>query len=414
MGSPGSRRSRLAFALALCAGLLAAPGAQSSSFHLDDNPAAPIAGPPGPIPGFGAEDPFGLVGPALAPSPSVTTGGGDDASILAPGPALQHLGPNGAYMDSLSTNHASNGKPIWISFSVDRASVGAAASAVAGRSALFKQPGDIYTTTDLYADPGAFAGTLGAGPFAGVLAAPLGGAASNTLTLDGVAALGLTEPNAAIAGGTHDNVDGFDFSFIDVAPADANFDVDSYFTVYPDEAVGLGFSSADIFDVAAGAVGNPLAAYALAGTMGLDTLGVRTDSIDALIVFDNDLIGGPGFEGPGAQSGVDYALFSLAPGSASLVAGAVTPGGLSSSDVFFTDFSGAFALYAGSPSLGLVPAAGGTPFGGDDNIDALELEQVPEPSTHLLLAIGLGLTALGRGRSRDCRPPRRSARSRST
>jgi hypothetical protein len=388
MDSLGTRGTPLTLVVALCTALAAPSASTASSFTLDDNPAAPIASALGSIPGFGAEDPFGLVGPALAPSPSVGTGGGDDGSVLAPGPALQHIGPNGAYMDSLSTNHASNGLPIRISFSVDRNSIGALGSAVAGRSALFRQPGDIYTTTDLYADPGTFAGTLGGGPFAGVLAAPLGGAASNTLAVDGVTGLGLVAPNAPISAGSHDNVDGFDFAFVDVAPADGLFDVHAYFTVNPDESVGLGFSSADILDVAAGAASNPLAAYALAGTMGLDTLGAASDSVDALVVFDNDQLGGPGFGGPGAQSGVDYALFSLAPGSATL-----NSLGLSSSDVFFTDFSGAFALYAASSGLGLVPSIGGAPFGGDDNIDALELQQIPEPSTHLLLAAGLAILA---------------------
>jgi hypothetical protein len=396
MDSLGTRCTRLALTVALCAALTPASVALATSFTLDDNPAAPLAPrPPGPVPGFGAEDPFGLVGPALAPSPSVTTGGGNDGSILAPGPVLQHAGPNGAYVDSLSTNHASNGLPIRISFSVDRASLGSPASAVGARAAVFQQPSDIYTSTDLYVDPGAFAGTLGLGPYAGVLAAPLGGAASNTMTLDGVANLGLVAPNAAPTAGSHDNVDGFDFSFVDVAPANGLFDLDSYFTVNPDEAVGLGFSSADILDVGAGFATNPLTAYALAGAMGLDSSGFGTDSIDALVVFDNNLIGGPGFGGPGAEAGVDYALFSLSPGSASL--GAL---GLSASDVFFTDFSGAFALYAGSASLGLVPVGGGTPFGGDDNIDALELEQVPEPSPQLLRGAGLAvLTALRRRRS---------------
>ena len=395
MDSLGTRCTRLALAVALCATLAPASVALATSFTLDDNPAAPLASALGSIPGFGAEDPFGLVGPALAPSPSVGTGGGDDGSILAPGPLLQNIGPAGSYIDSLSTNHSSNGLPIRISFSVDRVSLGTAASAVAARAAAFQQPADIYTTTDLYVDPSSFAGTLGAGPYAGVLAAPLGGAASNTLTVNGVAGLGLIAPAAPIVAGSHDNVDGFDFSFVDVAPADGLFDLDSYFTVNPDDAVGLGFSSADIFDVAAGAASNPLAAYALAGGMGLDSSGAGTDSIDALVVFDNNLIGGGGFGGPGAEAGIDYALFSLSPGSASL--GAL---GLSASDVFFTDFSGAFALYAGSASVGLVPLAGAAPFGGDDNIDALELEQVPEPSTQLLLGAGLAiLTALRRRRS---------------
>ena len=43
-------------------------------YSLDDNPAMPITSPPGVIPGFGAEDPYGMgliPPPGLAPSPSL-------------------------------------------------------------------------------------------------------------------------------------------------------------------------------------------------------------------------------------------------------------------------------------------------------------------------------------------------------
>lgn len=66
-------------------------------------------------------------------------------------------------------------------------------------------------------------------------------------------------------------------------------------------------------------------------------------------------------------------MFSLAPGLASLI-----NNDLSAADVFFTDFSNSFGLYASHTSLGLE-------FG--DNIDALAV--VPEPSTMLLLGFGL-------------------------
>ena len=63
---------------------------------------------------------------------------------------------------------------------------------------------------------------------------------------------------------------------------------------------------------------------------------------------------------------IDYALFTLAPGSASL--GAI---GLDAGDVFFTDFTGLFALYAPSPSLGVVPQPPGFPYQ-TSNVDAMD------------------------------------------
>jgi hypothetical protein len=65
-----------------------------------------------------------------------------------------------------------------------------------------------------------------------------------------------------------------------------------------------------------------------------------------------------------AEPGIDAVLFSLAPGSASLNYPQTSPG-----DVFFSDFSGAFATYASVDELGL---DAGSIVGGD-NMDALEV-----------------------------------------
>ncbi|NQU75703.1 MAG: PEP-CTERM sorting domain-containing protein [Planctomycetes bacterium] len=62
---------------------------------------------------------------------------------------------------------------------------------------------------------------------------------------------------------------------------------------------------------------------------------------------------------------IDYALFSLSPGSPSLM-----QYGLSPSDIFFTDFSGCFWLYALGSDLGLLSDPGAN-LG--DNVDALEV-----------------------------------------
>jgi hypothetical protein len=356
--------------------LLASPSVQAQSFSVDDDPFAAGTGF-----GLGAEDPFGLnlaLFPGLGPSPTLPTLGVWDAFILMPGPLPQHPGGNGQWVDSLSTLKKDLGLPILLQFSVDRLSVGAPGSGVATEAGFNQQPADIYTSTDTFAPPGAFAGTLGPGPYAGVLPASGGGPPSNVLTTDD-AVFGLLcafavcpPPGVAvppIIPGSHDNLDEFDSVFVDMAPADGLFDVWTYFAVYPDEAVVQAISPADIIDIAAGAGGSPGPAppFAAAPTMGLDIAGgPGSDSVDALILFDNNLLGGPLNGGPGAEAIIDYALFSLAPGSASLAAF-----NLDAADVFFTDFNGAFATYAPSGTLGLAGAPGGFP-GAGDNIDALD------------------------------------------
>ena len=74
--------------------LLAAGSARAQLgpvFSLDDNPAIPMTSPPGPIPGFGAEDPYGMgliPPPGLAPSPSllaVFMGPAMDQDLVVPG-----------------------------------------------------------------------------------------------------------------------------------------------------------------------------------------------------------------------------------------------------------------------------------------------------------------------------------------
>jgi len=219
-------------------------------------------------------------------------------------------------------------------------------------------------------------------------------AGSNVLVLN-QSALGLTVTGvvgqltaagvqvAPAAAGTHDNVDAFDWATqapTGAFPFTGRYGVHTYFAIAPDEAVVVVQSAAHIYDVAANAPGTISAApFATAPTMGLDTFGTNTDSIDGLVMWDVHLLGGPNFGGPGGEWGLDYALFSLAPGSASLA-----QLGLSANDVFFTDFTNRFARYALSTDLGMFAAPGGPAMAGN-NIDALE---VPEPATLTLLALG--------------------------
>jgi hypothetical protein len=413
---------RPAVALALLVLLLASPdSAPAQSFALDDSPAAPAAGPPaGPIPGCGAENQFGIgvvTGSCpnpLAPSPTLSSlvplsGSG---SILAPGP-LVRLSPNGDSIDALSSNHADQtGGAFLLVLSVDRLSAGAAGSDLAIQAGLHQQPADLFEASRVFAAPGSFAGTLGAGPFAGPLPGAGGGPASNRLLLDD-SALGLLAggsvvapnlPASPIGAATHDNVDAYDDVDLD-ADGDNLFDAFAYFSINPDEASLVGSSPADLFDVAPNTAAASPTPFASAAAMGLDSGGAGSDSIDALVVFDHGDLGGPGNDGPGGQPGIDYALFSLAPGSASLSAFSLSAG-----DVLFSDFSGAFAVYATAADLGLVRSTGGDP-GAGDNLDALELRAAPPvpalaPLGRALLAGALLAVGLARASWKASRPSR--------
>ncbi len=380
-----NRNALTAAALATFTGLTSTAYAQS--FGLDDNPAAPLIGFPGALPGFGAEDPYGdpwvgafaaLFPPGMAPSPSlstiagVVTGGGD---VFGPGPALQQVGPNGNYMSSFSQNTPfSPNIPVRIMFSVDRGTRGAFSSDVGTQAFNLQAPADIYQTTSVYMSPNVFTGAIGPGPFAGFLPSFLFGPPFNALLHDdsffGLLSGGVVVPAAGTAApyatGSHDNIDSWENKRM-AFPGTVGFIDWMYFTIYPDEAIAAGVAPADIFDLPPSTPGATPVPYATAASMGLDFFGgPNSDAIDALTVYDMAPFGGPAWGGPGAQPGFDAALFSLAPGSASLAALGLDPG-----TIFFTDFTGAFAVYAETQGIGLVPSPG-APNGGD-NVDAMDV-----------------------------------------
>jgi len=134
-----------------------------------------------------------------------------------------------------------------------------------------------------------------------------------------------------------------------------------YFSVAPDERIISGAGPADIYTVPAN---NPAGAawlWAPAATMGLfDEPWEHEDNIDALVVWES-----PVGEPDQADPGIDYALFSLSHGSPSIAAY-----GLSEADIFFTNFTGTFWLYAMAQDLGLFWFG---PLEGGDNVDALEV-----------------------------------------
>jgi len=147
-------------------------------YSLDDNPAIPMTSPPGPIPGFGAEDPYGMgliPPPGLAPSPSllaVIPMPAMDQDLLVPGPPagvpvpMMHLPvPGPGYLDAVTDNAFKiNPAPmIHLGFSVDRLSMGIAGAA-AVESAFNQQSGDIYHTDQPFIHPAAFVGMPPMGP----------------------------------------------------------------------------------------------------------------------------------------------------------------------------------------------------------------------------------------------------------
>lgn len=259
-------RLTLSLALLLVGTGILVPAVRGQSLSLDDNPRAPLFSPAGL--GVGAEDEFGLVGgPGLAPSPSLgLLGFPSDGTIFTPGiPTIMEFTPDGNEIDAFSTNHFRGNNadlpPVTLHFSVDRLTTGAPGTAVAAEFAVGQQPGDIYSSTAMFPHPAKFAGVLGPGPFAGVLPSA-GGGGGNVLSID-ESAFGLTTaagivppgvPAGPIGMGTHDNLDAFDFTpQVPVpggVPGAGVYPMFSYFAISPDEAIRVGTSAADIYDVA--------------------------------------------------------------------------------------------------------------------------------------------------------------------
>ncbi len=414
-------------AIAWTCALAAGTAAHAQFFSLDDNPSIPFAGPPVP-PFWSAEDPYGIGTPPVAalgiggPSPSLAFGY-IDGMILGPAvPGPPHLvPPNGTYLNAVSPNRRPIGPDrapkIALDFSVDRGTQGLPGSALFGETVGLgagplgvQQSGDIYRSTLSFTHPGFFAGTLAPGilppvpTFGGVLpTAGIGGSNSlifdeSVLGLTVAGAPGLLTPPGVIAPAPpfpllHDNVDAYSNTAMDTT-GDAITDVEFFFAIAPAESVLVGLSPSDIFDVGAGAPGSPGVPYAPAPASGMDSFGTFSDDIDALVVWDHGAIGGPGFGGPGAEPVRDYALFSLGEGSATL--GALIAAGVpvNGSTIFFTDFTGAFAIYALDIDIGVDPFAAGF-FAPYANVDALDI--VPAPPTLGLVAL-LGLAGARRRR----------------
>jgi hypothetical protein len=246
------------------------------------------------------------------------------------------------------------GMPLAIYFSVDRFAVGLPGSMVSVQSAIFEAEGDIFEAVTYtypvfpppFPQPMPFfppsrppmpAGSnVWAPP---VLACPPGGPPPEAGGDHRGLSLISTPP--AVPGVVIDDVDALDCYILDGM-------LYSSLTPATGLPMPLGVLPADILVSPFG----PFIMYAPAPTMGLDLLG-GLDDIDALQVWDMDGI-------PTALApGIDFALFSLRAGSPTLGFTGMSPG-----DVFITDFTGGFDIFAYGTELGLTPA---------DELDALTL-----------------------------------------
>jgi hypothetical protein len=159
----------------------------------------------------------------------------------------------------------------------------------------------------------------------------------------------------AIVMGSHDNIDGFN-----ELPPMIYDDDPLYFSVHAAEIVVppcSGFQSGHIYVV----FGGVMQIFAPAASMGINAV---DDSIDALVVWDLD---NDGYYEPY----YDYAIYSLAPGSVTLMGNPLWDGGT----VFWTNFNGTSTVYAWAPNLGVgtFPAPPLLGTDGEPNVDGLEI-----------------------------------------
>jgi hypothetical protein len=379
----GNKRIGLVFGI-LALSLTAAAG-WAQDFSLDDDAAFPGSFAPATPPFRSAEDRWGigLVPGVVGPSPSLGLWGLVGSDILPPGLAPVFGTAPLWEIDGLSSNHRPwLGLPLRVRFSVDRVTSGIPGSATNAQFALRQQPGDIFSSNLWFPEPCTnFAGMLAPvfGTFAGFL--PSAGVGGNNFLVTNQGAMGLLTGGAIvgpavaappIGNGTHDNVDAYNDMPGPMDPDGDNLpNFDIYYTLAPVEAVLNARLPAAIFFNPAGVAVFPPAIppFAAPPALGLDIFGgVNTDDIDGLVVWDRPPYGSVPFGGPGAQPGFDCAIFSLSPGSATLITLQAAGIPVESGTVFFTDFSGLFGAYLTSNDLGLR-----SPFGGRAiNVDALE------------------------------------------
>ena len=269
----------------------------------------------------------------------VPAGGGCDVAGL--GPVLEVMPPSmglGA-MDNIDGLSANTLTPETLSyymvFSASRPSVGMAGTPFSVEAGNNQAASDLWRTLLTAGSPAASMAAC----------APFGPPAPHFLHRNQTAYnLARTAAAGAAVAPGQDNIDAVELDVLDFTGDDIH-DVDVYFSLDA-ASPSLIASGADIyFSPAASGFFVPFAFPAALGLAG-------GDNLDSLVMWDRVNLGI-------ADAGVDFALFSLAPGSPTLVAMGASP-----ADIFVTSFAGGFCLFSPAGQLGLL---------GGDNVDGLDV-----------------------------------------
>jgi hypothetical protein len=269
----------------------------------------------------------------------------------------------GDHISSLSYGFDGTGPfPTELMFSVDPDALGAPGTAVRGQAVLNRAAGGLYVT-----------GTFGPfGKYEGTPPVPPLNNIGNNLQILAPEDIGLTTGKLGLPKQSRAGLFEDDLTDVELNPGLNNGNV--YFSLdqFSPTVVGcLGtpISSADILVSADNNNNNGVCPTIFRNytTLGL----MAPDILDALAL---SLTG-------------NEALFSLAPGSPTLLQG------FSAADVFVTDFDGTFRMFASHDQLGLLAT---------DNLNALDTAPIaPEPGSLILGAVGLAMLLIGvRGKRR--------------
>ena len=289
-----------------------------------DRPSPSIGGCPFPV---SPAQVFNLVAP----------GGGCD--VAGVGPVLEVGVPAMGLVpmdniDGLSSNTLTPETiAYYLVFSANRASAGIAGTPYSAEAANNQAAADLWRTAITAGSPAA----------AMAACAPVGVLGPHALHRNQTDFnLGVTAPAGAAVVPPLDNIDAVELDVMDFTGDDVH-DVDAYFSLDP-VSPSLVASGADIYFSPAGAGG--FGVFSFPPQIGL----MAGDNIDALVMWDRANIGAP-------NPGLDFALFSLAPGSPSLA-------GMSPATIFVTSFAGAFCVFTPPNQLGLIAG---------DNVDGLDV-----------------------------------------
>lgn len=271
----------------------------------------------------------------------VLPSGGCDAG--GPGPIVEAgatsfgLVPNDN-IDALSANTPSSPDLQYhLIFSADRASLGQVGTPFRAEAANGQAASDLWWTN---LTGGTLVGSMaGGGCVPWAIAPPhvrLANQTAYNLIRTAAAGVAVAPPQ--------DNVDAVELDVLDTN-GDGIHDVNAYFSLDAASPSLGGWSPATLFFSAAGS--GAFVPFSITSQIGL----AADDDIDALVMWDSGVIGSP-------DPGVDYVLFSLAPGSPTL-----TTYGVSPAMIFVSDFTGRVCPFDGPGPLGLLPA---------DNVDGLD------------------------------------------